>query len=138
SFHIELGKILWEYCGMARSEAGLKKAIQMIAALREAFWKDLRVTGTGESFNIELERAGRVADFLDFGEMMCLDALERDESCGGHFRVEHQTEDGEAKRDDERFAHVAVWEHMGAGQKPKRNIEPLAYEAVHFATRSYK
>ncbi|HCR37742.1 MAG TPA: fumarate reductase/succinate dehydrogenase flavoprotein subunit, partial [Opitutae bacterium] len=138
SFHMELGKIMWEYCGMARNEAGLKKALERIPALREEFWQDVRVPGQKEGLNPELERAGRVADFLEFAEMMCYDALDRDESCGGHFRTEHQTDDGEAKRDDERFAHVSVWEHTGEGARPEKHVEPLHYEEVHFATRSYK
>jgi succinate dehydrogenase / fumarate reductase flavoprotein subunit len=138
SFHKRLGKIVWDYCGMARDEAGLKKALSAIPALREEFWKNVCVPGEGEELNTELERAGRVADFLEFGELMCEDALMRDESCGGHFRVEHQTEDGEAVRDDENFAFVGVWEYQGDNQRPKLNKEKLEYEEVHFSTRSYK
>jgi succinate dehydrogenase / fumarate reductase flavoprotein subunit len=137
-FHRELGKIMWEYCGMARNEAGLKKALELIPKLREEFWKDVRVLGENESLNQSLEMAARVADFLELGELMCLDALQRRESCGGHFREEFQTEDGEALRDDENFCHVAVWEFKGEGQAPVRHIEPLTFDNVHLATRSYK
>jgi len=137
-FHRELGKIMWEYCGMARNEAGLKKALELIPKLREEFWKDVRVVGENESLNQSLEMAARVADFLELGELMCLDALQRRESCGGHFREEFQTEDGEALRDDENFCHVAVWEYKGEGQAPVRHIEPLTFDNVHLATRSYK
>ncbi|MEP7028715.1 MAG: succinate dehydrogenase (quinone) flavoprotein subunit, partial [Candidatus Eisenbacteria bacterium] len=138
SFHRELGKIMWDYCGMARSEQGLRTALAKIPALREEFWKDLNVPGSGEQLNQALEHAGRVADFFELGELMCLDALERRESCGGHFREEHQTADGEAKRDDENFCHVAAWEFAGDGKPPIRNIEPLTFDNVHLATRSYK
>jgi len=138
SFHRELGMLMWDLCGMARTEKSLKRALNRIPTLREEFWKDLRVTGANEEFNQSLEKAGRVADFLEFGELMCLDALEREESCGGHFREEYQTEDGEAKRNDEKFAHVAAWEFAGEGKKPIRNVEPLEFENVHLATRSYK
>jgi succinate dehydrogenase / fumarate reductase flavoprotein subunit len=138
SFHRELGKIIWGECGMARSSSGLKKALQRLPELREEFWRDVNVPGSGASVNQSLESAGRVADFIELGELMCLDALEREESCGGHFRVEYQTEDGEAKRDDERFCHVAAWEHAGDGKKPIRNVEPLPFEFVHLASRSYK
>ena len=129
---------MWEFCGMARNEAGLKKALQAIPELRERFWSDLKVPGTGNDLNQTLEVAGRVADFLELGELMCLDALERRESCGGHFREEWQTEEGEALRDDENFTHVAAWEYKGDGQKPVRHIEPLVFENIHLATRSYK
>ncbi len=138
SFHKELGHIMWEKCGMARSDASLKEALKLIPALREEFWKNLKVTGTNEELNQNLEHAGRVADFLEFGELLCYDALNRKESCGGHFRVEHQTEDGEAKRDDENFAYVAAWEYAGPGKAPILNKEPLVYEEVHMSTRSYK
>src|SRR4051795_775496 len=138
SFHRELGKIVWEYCGMARNSEGLRKALQLIPELREEFWSDLYVPGTGEELNQELERAGRVADFLELGELMCLDALHREESCGGHFREEYQTEDGEALRDDERFAYVAAWAYAGADQPAVLHQEPLAFEYVHLAQRSYK
>jgi succinate dehydrogenase / fumarate reductase flavoprotein subunit len=138
SFHRELGKIMWDHCGMARSDAGLRKALARIPELREEFWRNVRVLGSGEELNQALERAGRVADFLELAELVCLDALHRTESCGGHFREESQTEDGEARRDDERFAYVAAWEHGGAAGPPVLHREPLAYEYVHLATRSYK
>jgi succinate dehydrogenase / fumarate reductase flavoprotein subunit len=137
-FHRELGKIMWEDCGMGRNEAGLKKALKAIPEVRERFWSDLKITGTGDELNQSLEQAGRVADFLEVGELMCLDALERRESCGGHFREEWQTEEGEALRDDENFAHVAAWEYKGDGQTPVRHTEPLVFENIHLATRSYK
>ncbi|HJV89432.1 MAG TPA: fumarate reductase/succinate dehydrogenase flavoprotein subunit [Holophagaceae bacterium] len=137
-FHRELGKVMWEYCGMARNEKGLEKALQIIPELRERFWKDVKVGGSGDELNQSLELAGRVADFMELGELMCLDALKRRESCGGHFREEWQTEDGEAQRDDENFAHVAAWEYKGEGQTPVRHTEQLSFENVHLATRSYK
>jgi succinate dehydrogenase / fumarate reductase flavoprotein subunit len=138
SFHRELGKLLWEYCGMARNAEGLRTALKRIPELRAEFWRDVRVLGSGEELNQSLEKAGRVADFMEFAELMCLDALEREESCGGHFRTEHQTPEGEAKRDDARFAHVAAWEYTGDGTPPIRHVEPLEYENVTLATRSYK
>jgi succinate dehydrogenase / fumarate reductase flavoprotein subunit len=138
SFHRELGKLMWEYCGMARSAAGLQKALQKIPALREEFWKDVNVLGDNEELNQSLEKAGRVADFLELGELMCLDALERNESCGGHFREEYQTPEGEALRDDAQYAHVAAWEYKGEGMKPVRHQEALAFEHVHLTQRSYK
>jgi succinate dehydrogenase / fumarate reductase flavoprotein subunit len=138
SFHRELGALMWEKCGMARDRAGLEEALRRIPALREEFWSNLRVTGAAESLNQSLEKAGRVADFMEFAELMCRDALVREESCGGHFRTEHQTPDGEARRDDERFAHVAVWEYAGDGKAPIRHEEPLHFENVKLATRSYK
>ena len=138
SFHRELGKIMWEYCGMARNEAGLKKALAQIPKLRDEFWSDLKILGSGEELNQMLEQAGRVADFLEFAEMMCYDALDRDESCGAHFREEHQTEEGEAKRNDNDYAYVAAWEYTGVGSKPNLHKEPLVFENVEFATRSYK
>ena len=138
SYHKELGQIMWEYAGMARNEVGLNKAIGLIQDLRDDFSKNLRVTGNGESLNHELERASRVQDFLEFGELLCRDALERDESCGGHFREEHQTEEGEAKRDDANFAHAAVWEYKGENAKPVRHKEELTFENVELAVRSYK
>lgn len=137
SFHKELGKIMWEYCGMARTREGLTKALELIPKLREEFWRDLNVPGSGDSLNQSLENAGRVADYMELGELMCRDALHREESCGGHFRVEYQ-DAGEAKRNDEQFAYVAAWEHAGADQPPILNKEPLVYENVHFSTRSYK
>ena len=139
SFHKELGRIMWDHCGMGRTKAGLEKALQLLPALREEFWKDVNVPGSDTEFNQALEKAGRVADFIELGELMCRDALEREESCGGHFREEHQYPDGEAKRDDERFAHAAVWEYAGSpDKKPVRNVEPLVYEEVKMVTRSYK
>ena len=137
-FHRELGLIIWNECGMARSEAGLKKAIADVRALRERFWKEVAIPGTGTELNQSLERAGRVADFLEFGELMCIDALTREESCGGHFRVEHQTPEGEALRHDDKFAEVYAWMFQGEGSQPELVREPLHYEAVHLATRSYK
>ena len=137
SFHKELGKIMWEKCGMARSDQSLKEALQQIPALREEFWKNVNIPGSGEELNQTLEHAGRVADFLEFGELLCLDALHRKESCGGHFRVEYQHPDGEAKRDDENFAYVAAWEYAGPG-KGILHKEPLVYEEVHMSQRSYK
>ena len=137
-FHRLLGLIIWDQCGMARSEAGLRKAIEDVRALRERFWKEVAVPGTGAELNQSLERAGRVADFLEFGELMCLDALIREESCGGHFRVEHQTPEGEALRHDDKFAEVYAWMFRGENSDPELVREPLHYEAVHLATRSYK
>jgi succinate dehydrogenase / fumarate reductase flavoprotein subunit len=138
SFHRELGLLLWENCGMARNEKGLKKALAKIPALREEFWKNVNVLGDGEALNPALERAGRVADFIEFAELLCTDALHRQESCGGHFREEYQTEDGEAKRNDDKFAYVAAWEFKGVGVAPVLNKEPLVYENVHLAVRNYK
>jgi succinate dehydrogenase / fumarate reductase flavoprotein subunit len=140
SIHRELGTLLWDKCGMARSKAGLEEALGKIPELRERFWREVRVPGKGEDFNQSLERAGRIADFLEFGELMCLDALARDESCGAHFREEHQTPEGEALRDDDNFASVFAWEFQGNGQiaPPKLNREPLHFETVHLAQRSYK
>jgi succinate dehydrogenase / fumarate reductase flavoprotein subunit len=137
SFHQELGKILWDKCGMARNEAGLQEALELIPALREQFWRDVQVPGQGEDFNMALEYAGRVADFLEFGELMCRDALQRRESCGGHFREEFQTPDGEARRDDDNYAYVGAWEYA-AGGEPKLHMEALNFEHVHWAPRSYK
>jgi succinate dehydrogenase / fumarate reductase flavoprotein subunit len=140
SFHRELGLLLWDKCGMARNAAGLTEALKRIPQLREEFWQDVCVPGEGEEFNQSLERAGRVADFLEFAELMCTDALTRDESCGGHFREEHQTPDGEALRDDERFADVFAWEYQGNGSvaPPKLHREPLVFETVELTQRSYK
>ncbi len=137
-FHRELGRLMWEHCGMARNKAGLEEALQKIPALREEFWQNVTIPGGGAELNQSLEMAGRVGDFLELGELMCLDALEREESCGAHFREEHQTEDGEALRDDGRFAHVAAWEYTGQGQKPVRNVESLEFEYVPLQARSYK
>jgi succinate dehydrogenase / fumarate reductase flavoprotein subunit len=129
---------MWEYCGMARTEAGLRTALERIPALREEFWSNLNVLGGGSEINQSLEKAGRVADFIELGELMCRDALERRESAGGHFREEYQTPEGEAQRDDTNFCHVAAWEYAGEGQAPVRNVEPLEFEHVHLAQRSYK
>ncbi|WP_422741278.1 fumarate reductase/succinate dehydrogenase flavoprotein subunit [Micromonospora sp. WMMD754] len=137
SFHRELGQIMWEHCGMERSEAGLRKAIDEIRALREQFWQRVRVPGDGEGLNQSLEKAGRVADFFELAELMCIDALHREESCGGHFRAEYQTPDGEAQRDDDRFAYVAAWEYTGTGE-PVLHKEDLTFEYVHPTQRSYK
>lgn len=137
-FHKQLGHYMWDYVGMSRNEAGLKKAIEGIRKLREEFWKDVNVPGGTGDFNLELHKATRVADFLELGELMALDALERRESCGGHFREEYQTPDGEAQRDDENFAHAAVWEYTGPNSSPIRHKEELVFENVKLATRSYK
>jgi succinate dehydrogenase / fumarate reductase flavoprotein subunit len=136
-YHKALGKITWEKCGMARDKAGLEGAIRDLQALRKDFWENVKVVGSGDALAPELERAGRVADFLDFGIMMCLDALTREESCGGHFRTEFQ-DAGEAKRDDAQYAHSAVWQWQGEGQLPARHVEPLVYEETQLSTRSYK
>jgi succinate dehydrogenase / fumarate reductase flavoprotein subunit len=138
SFHRELGLLLWEKCGMTRSRESLQEALQKIPSLREEFWQNLNLQGGDSELNQSLEQAGRVADFLEFAELMCLDALEREESCGGHFRLEHQTKDGEAVRNDAEFCHVAAWQHTGPDSKPVRNLEPLVFENVKLATRSYK
>ncbi|MGD2154090.1 MAG: fumarate reductase/succinate dehydrogenase flavoprotein subunit [Gemmatimonadales bacterium] len=138
SFHRELGQLMWEYCGMARTREGLQKALELIPGLREEFWENVAVPGTGEELNQSLEYAGRVADFLEIGELMCLDALEREESCGAHFREEYQTEEGEALRNDDDYSHVAAWEYGGEGEPPIRNVELLDFEYVELATRSYK
>ena len=138
SIHRELGHILWEKCGMSRNAAGLKEALAAIPKLRDEFWTSVSIPGTGAELNQSLEKAGRVADFLEFAELMCIDALQRDESCGAHFRDEHQTKDGEAVRNDEQFAYVSAWEYTGEGKAPVLNKEPLAFENVHLSTRSYK
>ena len=149
SFHRELGMTLWDNCGMARSREGLTAALAKIPQIREEFWHDVRIPGTGDNVNMELEKAGRVADFLEFAEMLCYDARDREESCGGHFRTEHQffdndpevqagsTQAGEAKRDDDKFSHVSCWEFTGAGNAPVLHKEPLVYESVHASIRSY-
>lgn len=137
SFHRELGLALWDRCGMARTEAGLKSLLGEIPGMRERFWKEAAVLGNGASFNQALEKAGRVADYLEFAELLVTDALHRRESCGGHFREEWQ-EEGEAKRDDESFCYVAAWQHQGVSAEPTLHKEPLAFENVHLATRSYK
>ncbi|MEO8202028.1 MAG: FAD-binding protein, partial [Gemmatimonadota bacterium] len=138
SIHRELGKVMWEYCGMSRNEAGLKLALEKIPAIRAEFWSNVNVLGVGEELNQSLEKAGRVADFIELAELMCLDALHRRESCGGHFREESQTADGEALRDDEHYAYVAAWEHAGEGKPPILNKEPLEFERVQLSQRSYK
>ena len=137
-FHRDLGNIMWDNCGMARSKESLEKALSEIPALREDFYRDVRVLGENETVNQSLERAGRVADFLEFGEELCLDALTREESCGGHFRTEHRTEEGEALRNDEDFSHVAAWEYTGVDTKPELHKEQLEFEYVHLAQRNYK
>jgi succinate dehydrogenase / fumarate reductase flavoprotein subunit len=137
-YHKKLGQLMWTYCGMARTRQGLEKALQEIPKLREEFWANVNVPGSAETLNQALERAGRVSDFMELGELMCRDALTREESCGGHFREEYQYPDGECKRDDEKFAHVAAWEFQGDGKTPLRNIEPLNYESVKMSVRSYK
>ncbi|MBE6411063.1 MAG: fumarate reductase/succinate dehydrogenase flavoprotein subunit [Opitutales bacterium] len=137
-FHMKLGKIMWEYCGMARSEESLKKALELIPQLREEFWKDLKIVGEENTLNNELERAGRVADFLEFAEVMVRDALERRESCGAHFRVEHQTDDGEAKRNDSEYSYAAVWLYDGDGKPPRLEKEPITHDEVKPVVRSYK
>jgi succinate dehydrogenase / fumarate reductase flavoprotein subunit len=129
---------MWDNVGMTRSEESLKKALKLIPELRAEFWENVKVPGTGAELNQELEKAGRVADFLEFGELMARDALHRNESCGGHFRIEYQMPDGEAKRDDENFCYVAAWEFKGADKEPELHKEPLVFENVHLAIRSYK
>ena len=136
--HRELGKLLWEYCGMARNKAGLEHALSVIPQLREQFWQDVNVPGSGANINQSLEHAGRVADFMEFAELLCLDALDRDESCGGHFREEHQTPEGEAKRNDAQYAHASVWEFTGVGKRPNLHKESLTFENIKLAERSYK
>jgi succinate dehydrogenase / fumarate reductase flavoprotein subunit len=137
-FHRELGRLMWSNCGMARDAAGLKTNLEKIPALRQEFWRNVNVPGSGAELNQSLEKAGRVADFLEFAELMCRDALHREESCGGHFRSEHQTPDGEALRDDDKFCYVAAWEYQGVDQAPVLHKEPLEFENVHLSTRSYK
>jgi succinate dehydrogenase / fumarate reductase flavoprotein subunit len=138
SFHRRLGKIMWDKCGMARNAKGLEQAISEIRELRAEFWRDAFVPGSDAEYNPELEKAWRVADFMELGELMCQDALHRQESCGGHFREEYQTEEGEAKRDDENFMYVAAWEWKGEGAKAELHKEPLEYEEVKVTQRSYK
>jgi len=137
-FHRQLGKLMWEYCGMARNAQGLNFALGEVKKLREEFWNNVNVPGSSNELNPELEKAGRVADFLELGELTMKDALHRNESCGGHFRTEYQTEEGEAKRNDEQFAYVAAWEYRGDGQDAALNKEPLVFEAVHLSQRNYK
>jgi succinate dehydrogenase / fumarate reductase flavoprotein subunit len=138
SYHRELGKLMWDYCGMSRTAEGLKTALGKIPELREQFWRDVKVLGTGEELNQSLEKAGRVADFFELAELMCLDALERNESCGGHFREEYQTPEGEAARDDDRYAYAAAWGFRGVGNRPELIQEPLTFDYVHPSQRSYK
>ncbi|NUQ00440.1 MAG: fumarate reductase/succinate dehydrogenase flavoprotein subunit [Armatimonadetes bacterium] len=137
-FHRQLGEVLWEHCGMARNAAGLQLALQKIPELRVEYWQRVNVPGESDDLNQSLERAGRVADYFELAELMCRDALTREESCGGHFREEYQTEEGEARRDDENFTHAAVWEFAGDGAEPRRHVEPLEFESVHLSQRSYK
>jgi succinate dehydrogenase / fumarate reductase flavoprotein subunit len=138
SFHRELGHLMWEGCGMARTVDGLKKNLQEIPALREEYWKNVSIPGKNEELNMALEKAMRVADFFELAELMCHDALERNESCGGHFREEYQTPEGEAKRDDANYCYVSAWEYAGEGQRPIMHKEALNFEFVHLAERSYK
>jgi len=138
SFHRALGKLMWDHCGMSRTAEGLRQALSEIPQMREQFWRDVRVPGAGEELNQSLEKAGRVADFFELAELMCLDALHRSESCGGHFREEYQTQDGEAARDDARFSYVAAWQFHGVGNAPELHKEPLSFEYVHPSQRSYK
>jgi len=138
SFHRELGRIMWDNCGMARSDADLRKALARIPELREEFWHNLRIVGGDDEMNQALEKANRVSDFLELAELMCIDALQRTESCGGHFRVESQTEEGEAKRDDANFSYTAAWEWKGPGKAPALHKEPLTFEYVPLSQRSYK
>jgi succinate dehydrogenase / fumarate reductase flavoprotein subunit len=138
SLHRELGKVMWDYCGMARNAAGLNTALKRIPEIRDEFWRNVNVGGKGEELNQSLEKAGRVADYLELAELMCLDALHREESCGGHFREEYQTPDGEALRDDENYTFVAAWEFAGDGKAPVMHKEPLTFERVQLSQRSYK
>jgi succinate dehydrogenase / fumarate reductase flavoprotein subunit len=138
SFHRELGKLMWDYCGMSRTAQGLEHALAQIPGLRQQFWREVRVLGSGEELNQSLEKAGRVADFRELAELMCQDALQRSESAGGHFREEYQTPEGEAARDDAHFSYVAAWEFHGVGNAPELHKEPLAFEYVHPSQRSYK
>jgi succinate dehydrogenase / fumarate reductase flavoprotein subunit len=137
-FHRELGRMMWDKCGMARNEAGLTELLERIPVLRREFWENVNVVGEGNNLNQQLEYAGRVADFLEFAELLVYDALHRRESCGGHFREEYQTDEGEALRDDENFAYVAAWQYRGVDERPILHKEPLVYEEVHMSTRSYK
>jgi succinate dehydrogenase / fumarate reductase flavoprotein subunit len=138
SFHRELGKLMWDYCGMGRNEAGLTQALERIPAIRAEFWENVLVPGSAGELNQSLEKAGRVADFLELAELICIDALHRSESCGGHFREESQTAEGEALRDDEHFSYVAAWQFAGASGQPILHKEPLTFEYVHPSQRSYK
>ena len=136
--HRELGLLMWDSCGMARNEQGLQNAMKKIPAIREEFWQNVTIPGSGQELNQSLERAGRIADFIDFAELMMVDALSREESCGCHFREESQTEENEAKRDDENYSHVSVWEYTGDGNGPAFHKEPLVFENVKPSQRSYK
>jgi len=138
SFHRELGLLMWDHCGMSRSREGLRKALDRVPGLRAEFWRDVRIPGTGDDLNQELEKAGRVADFLELAELLLIDALAREESCGGHFREEYQTSEGEAQRDDENFSYVAAWEYGGPDGVPVLHREDLAFDHVHPTQRSYK
>jgi succinate dehydrogenase / fumarate reductase, flavoprotein subunit len=138
SFHKQLGRVMWDKCGMERDQEGLTEALAELPVVREEFWRNVTVPGTDKDFNQALEIAGRVADFLELAELMCLDALHREESCGGHFRTEYQTPDGEALRNDDEFAYVAAWEYRGDGERPALHKESLAFEYVKLAQRSYK
>jgi succinate dehydrogenase / fumarate reductase flavoprotein subunit len=138
SFHRQLGRIVWDYCGIARTAEGLQKALQLIPALHEEFWSDLLIPGGPDQVNQELEKAARVADYFELAELMCRDALDRNESAGGHLREEYQTPEGEALRNDEEYAYVAAWEHNGAGKAPTLHKEPLQFETVKPSQRSYK
>jgi succinate dehydrogenase / fumarate reductase flavoprotein subunit len=138
SFHRQLGRIVWDYCGIARNAEGLRKALELIPSLREEFWQNLRIPGDAAAINPELEKAGRVADYFDLAELMCLDALEREESCGGHLREEYQTPEGEALRNDDKYSYVAAWEHNGVGKAPTLYKEDLKFEHVKPTQRSYK
>ena len=138
SFHKRLGTIMWEYCGMSRNEAGLKKALQEIDALEQEFWRDVKILGTDKGVNQDLEKAGRVADFFQIARLMCADALNRKESCGAHFREEYQTEGGEAQRNDEEYSYVSAWEYKGDGVSPELHKEALTFEFVKPSVRSYK
>ena len=137
-FHRELGKIMWEHAGMARTEAGLKEGLEMLAKLKAEFWKDVKVPGSAKGVNPELEKALRLADFFDMGELIMRDALNRNESCGGHFREEYQTEEGEAMRNDEDYMYVSAWKYKGEGVEPELYKEPLKYEIIEVKTRNYK
>jgi len=136
--HRELGNVMWNDCGMARSKESLTHALRVIPELREKYYRELRVPGSGQDLNIELEKAGRIADFFELAELLCYDALQRNESCGGHFRVEYQTPDGEAQRNDAEYAYAAAWEWKGEGATPTLHKEPLVFENIHLAQRSYK
>jgi succinate dehydrogenase / fumarate reductase flavoprotein subunit len=138
AFHRELGKLMWDECGMARSEQSLKKALAALPELRERFWREAGVPGSDQTMNQALEEAGRVADFMEFAELLCRDALARNESCGGHFRVEYQYEDGEARRNDAEYSYVAAWQYQGPDREPAVTKEPLVFEEVHPSVRSYK